>query len=101
MAADQRTVSAQRRMAANRSWAMTPNRSERTAAARAASPTSLEYWEARIRAEGVVRSQDIKKAAVNARRAHMQAIRAKGVARRAAEKQAREAERQARFQRSA
>ncbi|MEU8035674.1 hypothetical protein [Streptosporangium sp. NPDC049078] len=97
MAADQRTVSAQRSIAANRSWAMTPNRSERTAAARAASPTSLSYWEARIRAEGVVREQDVAAAAVNARRAHMKQIRARGVAKKASEKVARETER---FQRA-
>ncbi|MGS2641717.1 hypothetical protein [Streptosporangium sp. G12] len=99
MAADPR-VSAQRRIAVNKSWAMTPNRSERTAAARAASPTSLEYWEARIRKEGVVRPQDIPAAAVNARRAHMQEIRARGVAKKAAERAVQEQERLQRFQRA-
>lgn len=58
-------------IAVHTSWARTPDRQARTAAATQASPVSLDYWEARLRAEGVVREQDIPAAAVNARSAEM------------------------------
>jgi len=68
-AADPKQRSANARIAADWSWAVTPDRSERTAAARAASPIHLAYWENLLRAEGRVREADIPAAAVNARRA--------------------------------
>ncbi|MFJ2029463.1 hypothetical protein [Streptosporangium sp. NPDC087985] len=69
-----RTPEARRRaasIAADVQWAMTPNRTERTEAARRASPMSLDYWVAKTKAEGIVRDQDVQKAAENAYRAHM------------------------------
>lgn len=74
MAADPRRISAQRAIASDISWARTPNRSERTAPARAASPQSLDYWLAKVRADGVVREQDIQAAARSAYRAHMRGM---------------------------
>ncbi|GAA3531420.1 hypothetical protein GCM10022419_008150 [Nonomuraea rosea] len=59
------------RIAAHSSWAQTPDRRERTQPATNASPVSLEYWEKKLREEGVVREEDISKAAVNARSAEM------------------------------
>lgn len=65
----------QRRQAAliavHTSWANTPDRAARTAPATKASPVSLEYWEAKLRAEGAVREEDIHKAARNAQSAEM------------------------------
>jgi hypothetical protein len=58
-------------MAADISWARTPNRTERTEAARRAGPTRIEHWIAKIRAEGKVREQDIVKNAESMLRAHM------------------------------
>lgn len=58
-------------IAVHTSWARTPDRAARTAPATAASPVSLEYWENRLRAEGVVSEADIPKAAANARSAEM------------------------------
>jgi hypothetical protein len=69
MAADPRRISAQRAIAADISWARTPNRAERTEAGFKASPLSLDYWIAKVRAEGVVREQDIEAAARSAYRA--------------------------------
>lgn len=89
MAADPRIVSAQRRIAANKSWARTPNRTERTARGYESSPASLEFHVALIRAEGRVREEDIQAAAVSARRAYMQEIRAKGTAKKRAREQER------------
>lgn len=74
MPADPARVSAVRSIAANRSWAATPNRSERTAAARAASPMSLDYWINKTKADGVVRPQDRLAAAQNAYKAHMRGM---------------------------
>lgn len=64
-------ASARHRMAAHISWANTPNRTERTEAARRNGPTRIEYHIAKIRAEGKVREQDIPAAAENALSAHM------------------------------
>jgi hypothetical protein len=58
-------------IAVHTSWAKTPIRSERTENARRNSPARVEYWEARLLAEGVVAEADIPKAAENARRAYM------------------------------
>jgi len=77
-------ISQLRRIAADTSWARTPNRAERTEAARKASPQSLDYWIDKIRAEGVVREQDIQAAAQNAHRAHMRGLALKAVAARRA-----------------
>lgn len=101
MAVDQRTISAQRRIASDISWARTPNRSERTAPARAASPNSLEFWVKKITDEGVVRPEDIQANAASAYRAHMRAKSLKAVAARKASAADREAQRLQRFQRSA
>jgi hypothetical protein len=59
------------RIAADISWARTPNRSERTAAARANSPVSYEYWLRKIKTEGSVREVDQPAAAASAHRAYM------------------------------
>ncbi|MFD1940569.1 hypothetical protein ACFSKW_54860 [Nonomuraea mangrovi] len=83
MAADPRT-SALRSIAADISWARTPNRSERTEAARKASPKSLDYWIAKTRDEGIVRPEDILAAAQNAYRAHMREMSLKAAATRRA-----------------
>ncbi|GAA3531411.1 hypothetical protein GCM10022419_008140 [Nonomuraea rosea] len=82
MTADQKRLSAQRAIAADISWARTPNRAERTEAGRKASPMSLDYWIAKIRTEGIVREQDIPAAARNAHRAHMRGMSLKAAARR-------------------
>lgn len=74
MAADPRRVSAQRAIAADISWARTPNRTERTEAGRKASPMSLDYWIHKTRAEGVVREQDVHANAQSAYRAHMRGL---------------------------
>ncbi|GAA3441026.1 hypothetical protein [Planomonospora venezuelensis] len=77
------------RIAANVQWATTANRAERTEAARRRSPVSLDYWIDRIRAEGIVREQDVVKAATNAHKAYMAQMSlkaAKARSRRAAEK---------------
>lgn len=66
---ERRRIAAQ--IAAHTSWARTPDRRERTQPATKASPVSLDYWEARLREEGLVREEDIPKAAVNARAAEM------------------------------
>lgn len=62
------------RIAVNTSWARTPLRAERTEAARRSSPGRVEYWEARLREEGVIAEADIPAAARNAQRAHMQRL---------------------------
>lgn len=67
-------LSTVRRIAADISWARTPDRSERTEAARRASPMRIEYWEAKVRAEGIVREEEIPKAAESYYRAHMTAM---------------------------
>ncbi|MFI7644270.1 hypothetical protein [Nonomuraea sp. NPDC049400] len=77
-------ISKVRSIAANKSWARTPNRSERTEAARKASPTSLAYWITKIRKEGKVREEDVLAAAQNAHRAHMSEMSLKAVAARRA-----------------
>lgn len=77
-------ISTVRSIAADKSWARTPNRSERTEAARKASPNSLNYWLAKTRAEGIVRDQDIYAAAQNAHRAYMREKSLKAVAARRA-----------------
>lgn len=75
-------------IAVNESWARTPDRAARTAPATAASPVSLEYWETRLRQEGVVRAADIPAAARNARSAEMRRRALKSAQVRAAKKQA-------------
>lgn len=72
-------LSTVRRMAADISWARTPNRTERTEAARRAGPTRIEYHIEKIRAEGKVREKDIHAAAENALRAHMTKVSLAGV----------------------
>lgn len=73
-------ISKVRSIAANKSWARTPNRSERTEAARKASPTTLDYWIAKKRDEGVVRERDILAAAQNAHKAYMGELSLKAAA---------------------
>lgn len=80
------------RIAAHVQWAKTPHRGERTAAARRASPVSLDYWIARLRKEGKVREQDIPAAAENAHTAYMTQLALKAAAarsRKAAERSVR------------
>lgn len=72
------------RIAANTSWARTPDRSERTAPARAASPVTYGYWVNRLTEEGVIREKDIPAAAENAYRAYMAQLSKKAKAARAA-----------------
>lgn len=67
-------------IASNVSWARTPDRSERTAGARAGSPTSYEYWLTKVTAEGVVREADRPAAAASAHRAYMQQLSKKAAA---------------------
>lgn len=66
-------------IAANASWARTPIRSERTAAARRSSPGSVEYWLAEVDPDERMSPDDRRKAAVNARRAYMAGLRLKGL----------------------
>ncbi|GGS88216.1 hypothetical protein ACFFV7_51155 [Nonomuraea spiralis] len=73
MAADPARVTAVRQIAADISWARTPNRTERTAPGHRASPLSLDYWIAQVRAEGVVREEDVEAAAQSAFRASQRA----------------------------
>ncbi|MGW4469703.1 hypothetical protein ACWENQ_08520 [Nonomuraea sp. NPDC004354] len=91
MAASPERRSAIAKLAVHASWARTPDRRERTQAATIASPVSLEYWEDRLRAEGVVSEADIPAAAVNARSAEMRRRALKSAASRARNKAAREA----------
>lgn len=86
---EQRSAAA--RIAVNTSWARTPARRERTQPATKASPVSVEYWENRVRADGIVCEAEIPKAAVNAHRAYMQQMARKSAASRAAKKKARAA----------
>ena len=83
-AKDPATRSLNARIAVNTSWARTPIRSERTEAARRNSPGRVEYWERRIREEGVVSEADIPAAAENARRAYMAQLVKRRAAKRAA-----------------
>ncbi|MGW3352577.1 hypothetical protein ACWDA3_55590 [Nonomuraea rubra] len=69
MTADPHRLTAVRQIAADISWARTPNRSERTAPGHRASPMSLDYWIADVRAKGIVREEDVEAAARNAHRA--------------------------------
>ncbi|MFI6813734.1 hypothetical protein ACIBG7_15040 [Nonomuraea sp. NPDC050328] len=71
MASDSSRKSAQMSIASDISWARTANRSERTEPARRASPMHIDYWVAKVRAEGVVREQDVQAAAESYYRAHM------------------------------
>jgi hypothetical protein len=84
MAADPRHLTAVRQIASDRSWASTPNRTERTAAARKASPRSLDYWIAKTAADGIVREQDQAAAAQSAHRAYMRDMSLRAVAARRA-----------------
>ena len=59
------------RIAAHASWAQTPIRAERTRNAHKASPASVDYWLARVDPSGVMSEGDKRKAAENARSAHM------------------------------
>lgn len=68
--AQQRSAAA--RIAVNTSWAKTPNRTERTSAGYKASPMSLDYHIAAVRAEGIVREEDVLKAAASRHRAYQQ-----------------------------
>jgi hypothetical protein len=68
MAADPRRLTAVRQIAADISWARTPNRSERTEAGYRASPMSIDYWIADVRSKGV-REEDVEAAARSAHRA--------------------------------
>lgn len=75
-------------IAADVKWACTPNRTEATAAARAKSPVSFEYWLAwaadqhpDMDAAGQI------KAAQNAHRAHQRRVSAKAVKARAANRE--------------
>jgi hypothetical protein len=64
------------RIAVDTSWARTPNRTERTAKARANAPTTYEYWLRKVAEEGV-RPKDQAKAAGAAHRAYMTRLSAK------------------------
>lgn len=79
------------RIAANISWARTPDRQARTQAAVDASPVRLPYWIARVRAEGVVPEADIPAAAENYRLAYVQKLAAKSAEARARNRAARQA----------
>lgn len=73
------------RTAVELSWAKTPDRSARTAPARSASPTGLDYWLARLdpcmdKADPETRA----KAAEHLRRAYYARLSAQGVAARRA-----------------
>jgi len=65
------------RIAVDTSWARTPNRSERTAPARRNSPTTYDYWLAKISADPAIRPKDRAKAAASAHRAYMTQLSAK------------------------
>lgn len=64
------------RLAAHTSWANTPDRTARTAAARANSPTSIEYHLARLDAERFAGATDEQRrsAAEAARKAYFQRL---------------------------
>lgn len=83
------------RIASNASWARTPIRSERTERARRNSPGRVEYWEARLRDEGIVAEADIPAAARNARDAYMAQLVKRREAKRAQERAAGRARRRA------
>lgn len=87
--------SAAARKAVNTSWARTPVRRERTRKGTEASPFSLAYWEAKVRAEGVVCEAEIPLAAENYRIAWQQGNAKKSAASRAKNKAARLAGRSA------
>lgn len=71
------------RIASNVSWAYTPNRTERTAPATAASPVSYAYWLRKITDEDVVRPKDRAAAAENAHKAYMAGLSLKAAKARA------------------
>lgn len=73
-------MSMQHRVAANRSWANTPDRAARTAPGRNLSPTGLEYWLARLAPHMAQADEETRrKAAENLRRAWYLELSAKGV----------------------
>jgi hypothetical protein len=78
-------------IAVHTSWARTADRRARTEAATRSSPVSLEYWEDKLRAEGVVSEADIPKAAANARSAEMRRRALKSAQSRARNKAAKQA----------
>lgn len=82
MTADGR--SARHQIAADISWARTPNRAERTTPGFKSSPLSLDYWIAKVRAEGRVREEDVEAAAASAYRASQRARSLKAAATRRA-----------------
>ena len=67
------------RLAAHASWAKTEDRSARTAAARAKSPTSLDYWRKQVDPEGALDPEVREKMATSAHKAHMARLAYKSV----------------------
>lgn len=79
MSASERALS--NRAAAYASWGKTVDRATRTAAARAASPGSLEHWMSKLDAEkfGNATEAQRRDAAIALRRAHFAGLAAKSV----------------------
>lgn len=84
---DSRT-SALKRIAADISWARTPDRAERTETARRKSPMHIDYWVEKVRAEEIVPEGGVQKAAEAYYRAHMTRMSLKAAAARAKKKRA-------------
>ncbi len=61
-------------IAANESWAETPDRSARTAKARAASPGGLDYWERQVDPSGTLSPAVRAQRAESKRWAHFQRL---------------------------
>lgn len=87
-----RDLSAKRAIAADISWARTPNRAERTAPGHRASPLHIDYWIAKVRDEGIVTGEaEILKAAESYYRASQRLRSLKAAATRARKKEAQRA----------
>lgn len=79
-------------IAVHTSWARTADRQARTREATRNSPVSVDYWIARVQAEGIVAERDVPAAAENYRQAYMKRLAAKSAASRARNRAARQAE---------
>lgn len=66
--------SALARIAANERWSREPNRVGATAAARAKSPASLEYWIRKVNPNGELAHAEARKLAENAKKAHYERL---------------------------
>ena len=80
--------SARARLAAHASWAKTADRTARTAAAKKASPASVDYWLKQVDPDGAMDPEARRLAAESAYKAHMAKMSFEGLKARRAKKAA-------------